>query len=81
MKGRWTGGKQKLITVHTPYMLVRYLGKPEMAQACNLCAIFTKNKTKIWGGGGEVIWEVWRQSTVSKGLDIMQIYIQAISMD
>lgn len=28
-----------------------------------------------------MIWEVWRQSTVNKGLDIMQIYIQAISMD
>ena len=32
-------------------------------------------------GGGGMIWEVWRQSTVNKGLDIMQIYIQAISMD
>ena len=28
-----------------------------------------------------MIWEVWRQSTVNRGLDIMQIYIQAISMD
>ena len=32
-------------------------------------------------GGGGMIWEVWRQSTVNKGLDIMQNYIQAISMD
>ena len=28
-----------------------------------------------------MIWEVWRQSTVNRGLDTMQIYIQAISMD
>ena len=33
------------------------------------------------GGDGGMIWEVWRQSTVNKCLDIMQIYIQAVSMD
>ena len=28
-----------------------------------------------------MIWEVWKENTVNKGLDSMQIYIQAISMD
>lgn len=81
MKGRCTGGKQKLITMHTPYMLlVRYLGKPEWPKPVTYVLSLAKNKRKLFGGHRNDLGGLEaKHSKLVPGY--MQNYIQAISMD